>query len=338
MPSLPIRHNRLDARQGVGGTGHHPNEIESRSHWQIRRLGLALLLNVSVVAVQVAGSAAAHSLGLLADAGHGLVDIGALALALGAARLARRGPTAARSFGYHRSGVLAAQVNAVLIVAVTVVIAVIAVQRLVHPVAVTGSLVVPVALVATAGNAAAALALLGRDHRHDLNVRAALWHLLGDAGASVGVAVTGAVIWLTGRYQWLDPAVSLGIGALIGYQGLVLVKQATEVLLESTPAGLDTDQLAAAIAHVGGVESVHDLHTWSLSPEVRALSAHLVLSGHPSLEEAQQVAEQVKGAVRGPFGLTHVTLELECETCVTEGVDPCAVSALTAPTSSRDDP
>ena len=122
---------------------------------------------------------------------------------------------------------------------------------------------------------------------------------------------------------------SLAIAALIGFEAIRLVRDATDVLLESTPAGMDMADLLAAMSVVPGVEDVHDLHAWSLSSEVRALSAHVVLSGHPTLEEAQVVGEAVKVTIAGGFGIAHATLELECEACVEADIDPCTMEELT---------
>jgi len=291
-----------------------------------RRLVLAFGLNALIVAVQVVFGLVAHSVGLLADAAHNLVDVAAVLLTLVAVRLTARRRTAERSFGYHRSTVLAALANAALVLSVTVAIVIEGVQRLVHPTAVHGGIVVVVALVAMAGNVAAALAV--HEKGGDLGMRATFVHLGGDALASLGVAGAGVVILATGSWYRLDPAVSLGIGVLIAVQGVRLLRAATDVLLESVPSGLDMDAVARAMADVPGVEEVHDLHAWSLSSEVRALSAHLVMAGHPTLEEAQAVADEVKRAVGKPFRISHATLELECESCVTDGADPCAMDEL----------
>ena len=287
-----------------------------------RRLQIALILNLAIVAAQAISGWTAHSLGLLADAGHNLTDVAGLGLALVAVRWARRPPTERRSYGYHRGTILSAQANAAAIVAITALIAFEAVRRLLHPVAVRGGIVLAVALVAIVFNVAAALVL--RERSHDLNMRAAMLHVGADAVASMGVGVAGIVIVATGRFYWLDPTASLVIGAMIVWQAWKLMRSAADVLLESTPAGLDTSTVSHIMVSVPGVETVHDLHIWSLSSEVRALSAHLVLAGHPTLEEAQVVGTEVKRAVSGPFRIAHATLELECESCVDDG-SWCAV-------------
>ena len=295
---------------------------------RLRRLRWALALNLVIVVGQVSFGVVAHSLGLLADAGHNLTDAAAIGVSLIAVRMTLRPPTAARSFGYHRSTVLAAQANAAAVLAITAVIAYEGVRRLAHPSPVRGGIVLAVALVAVIANVAGALLL--REHGHaptDLGMRSVMLHLAADALASLGVAVAGGVILVTGGFRWLDPVASLAIGALIMYEAVRLLLAATDVLLESTPAGLDMAEVAHVMGAVPGVEEVHDLHAWSLSSDVRALSAHIVMAGHPTLEEAQAVAEQVKHAVELPFAIAHATLELECESCVEGGGDPCAMDA-----------
>ena len=298
------------------------------------RLTLAMALNLALVAAQVAFGLAAHSLGLLADAGHNLSDVAAVVVSLIAVRWARRAPTAERSYGYHRGTILAALANAAAILAVTALIVYEGVRRLGHPEPVQGGLVVVVALIAFAINAVSAMVL--RDPGSDLNMRSALLHMAGDALASLGVAIAGLVILLTGGMLWLDPVVSMAIGLLIAVEAVLLVRQATDVLLESTPRDVDLERLTSAMRTVEGVDGVHDLHVWSLSSEVRALSAHLVLAGHPSLEEAQEVGERVKDAIGPPFSITHSTLELECEPCADGGHGPCGMDpGLSAGAPSR---
>ncbi len=274
---------------------------------------IALGLNVFLVVGQVAFGLVAHSLGLLADAGHNLSDVAAVVVSLAAVRWARSAPTAERSYGNHRGTILAALANAAMILAATGFIVYEGVTRLDNPEPIRGGIVLAVALGAFVVNAAAAAAL--REHSHDLNMRSALLHMAGDAAASLGVALAGLVILITGRFLWLDPVVSMAIAVLIAVEAFQLVRQAAEVLLESTPKDVDLDRLTATMDDVEGVEAVHDLHVWSLSSEVRALSAHVVLAGHPTLEEAQVVGERIKGAVATPFAIAHSTLELECEPC-----------------------
>ena len=293
-------------------------------------------LNVALATALVVTGVVAHSLGLFAAAGDTVTDIAAVFFSLLAVRLARRTPTAQRSFGYHRSTILAAQANAAAILVVCGVIVVEGVRRLQHPPDVHGGIVLVVAGIAAVVNAMAAVVLLG--DRHDLNMRAVMLDTVGDAAANAGVALSGAVILFSGRYQWLDPAVSIAIAVVIAARAVRLLLQAADVLLESTPAGLDVGELSSAMADVDGVDAVHDIHVWSLSSEVRAMSAHLVLSGHPTLEEAQVVGDRVRTTVGPHFGIAHATLELECESCVQEDGEPCAELLDSAATSGTSAP
>jgi cobalt-zinc-cadmium efflux system protein len=287
-----------------------------------RRLQIALTLNLAIVVAQVVFGVVSGSLGLLADAAHNLTDVAAIGASLVAVRWSARRPTATRSFGYHRGTVLAAQANAAAILAVTLLLAVEAIRRLGDPGEVEGGIVFAVAAVSAMVNGLAVVVVHERGHAHghsDINMRSAKLHLLSDALASLGVAAVGLVMLLTDGSEWLDPAVSLAIGALIAVQAIGLFREAADVLLESTPQNIDVADVAAAIEEVPGVDAVHDLHVWSLSSDVRALSAHLVLAGHPTLEEAQLVGGAVKAVIGPRYAIAHVTLELECEACLDVG-------------------
>lgn len=278
-----------------------------------RRLVIAIGLNVGIVVTQIVAGLAAGSLGLLADAAHNLTDVLAIGVSLVAVRLTRRPRTGQRSYGWHRATVLAALFNAASIIAVCAFVLVEAVDRLRDPQPVEGGVVIVVASLGAVFNAIAAFVV--HDRSGDLNMRGALLHLVSDAATSVAVAATGAVMLLTDGWYWLDPAVAVVISVLIGWQGWRLARAALDILLESTPAGLDPDAVAAAIEAIDGVDAVHDLHAWSLSSEMRALSAHVVVTGHPTLEEAQLVAGRVKQDLDRRFAVAHATIELECEPC-----------------------
>jgi cobalt-zinc-cadmium efflux system protein len=338
----------------VSNPAHRASDDDRR-----RRLTIAIVLNLVIVVVQAVTGIIAGSLGLIADAGHNLVDVGAVTLSLLAIRYAQRRATERRSFGNHRATVLAAQFNAVAILAVTAVIAFEAVQRLGDPAPVDGLVVVIVALVAALVNGATILVLrhgeglhgghgghedhedpedpedsspAGGARERDLNMRSAMLHMAGDAAASVGIAASGAAILVLDGSYWLDPAASLVVAALIAVQGWHLVRATSEMLLEATPAGIDLETLTGAMAGVDGVDHIHDLHVWSLNSDIRALSAHVVVQGHPTLEEAQTVAQRVRLTVASGFGIAHATLELECESCSDDGpwcaIDPAVASTV----------
>lgn len=296
----------------------------------------ALALNLVIVVLQMVVGLVARSLGLLADAAHNLTDVAAISVSLYALRVARRRATVAKSFGYHRATTLAAQANAAAVLVVCVVITVEAVRRFAEPTEVHGAPVIVVAAIGALVNFGAAWMLHeghGRgdghthDHSHDqprdLNMHSALLHMLADGAVSVGVALVGTVILVSDGWYWLDPFVSIVISLVIGVQGWQLLRATADVLLEGTPDDLDTDALMDAITVVEGVESVHDVHVWTLSTELRAMSAHIVVEGHPSLEEAQAVGAQVRAAIGPAFRITHATFELECEECADARLHCC---------------
>jgi len=283
-----------------------------------QRLKVAWTLNAALVVAQVAVGFGAHSVGLIADAGHNLTDVAALTLAIVAVRLLGRRGDDRRSFGYHRGTILAAQANAAALLVVTVLIVYEAVRRLMHPETVHTGPVIVVAIAATVINVLAARIL--DDHSHDLNMRGALLHMTSDALTSAGVAGAAIVIAATGGNNWLDPAASLVIACVIAFRAVQLLGATTNVLLEATPSDVEPAKLVAAMIAVAGVEAVHDLHTWSLSSDYRALSAHVVLEGEPSLADAQRTTDEVKRVVASQFGISHTTLEPEADPCAE---DPC---------------
>ncbi len=280
------------------------------------RLWIALGLNAVIVVGQVVAGIAASSVGLVADAAHNLSDVAAVVVSLVAVRLALRPATPQRSFGFHRATILGAQANAAMLLVVTLVVMVEGVRRLADPDPVEGGIVVVVAGVAVLANSAAAW-VLARDQGHgqDLNMRSAFLHMVSDALVSVGVMVSGAVILVVGGWYWLDPAVSIVISAAVGWRAWRLLVQTADVLLESTPDGVDAAAVATAIRAVPGVDDVHDLHVWSLSSDLRALAAHVVVDGEPTLADAQQFGVAVKAMLAEDWAIEHATLEFECATC-----------------------
>jgi cobalt-zinc-cadmium efflux system protein len=294
------------------------------------RIALALGLNAVLVLVEVAAALGAHSASLLSDAGHNVTDVAALVASLAAVRWALRPRSDSRTFGNHRATILVALGNSALLAVVTVVIVVISVFRLVHPHPVHGWVMVVVAPVAIAFNLAAALVL--RDRTRDLNLRAAVLHMAADALAALAVLVAGLAI-MAGGPAWdrADPAAALIVSVLIIVEAARLTHESVQVLLESVPADLEVAELRRVVEATPGVAEVHDLHVWSLSSDVRALSAHLVLTGHPTLEEAQEVGREVRTRVEVPYAIAHTTFELECERCVDDLEDPCGVDGVGAP-------
>src|SRR6202163_3917191 len=275
-------------------------------------LKLALALTCAVLAIELIGGLASHSLALLADAGHVLTDVFALGLAWFAVVQASRPADARRSYGYHRVSILAALVNAVTLIVIVIAIAYEAVRRLAHPEPVQGGVVIVAALVGIAVNTFVAFRLRGESH--SLNVRAAMLHVVGDIGASVGVVVAGVVILLT-RWLYIDPLLSLGIAVLIAFGAWRIVRETVNLLMEGTPAEIDLAVVASEITGTELVTSMHDLHVWALSSDEVALSCHVVV-GDCELREAEHVVRDLEGRLCGKFAIGHTTIQVEsCHPC-----------------------
>jgi cobalt-zinc-cadmium efflux system protein len=281
-----------------------PLNVETR-----RRLTIAFGITAVVMLVELVGGWLAGSLALLADAGHMLADAAALALALLAARIAQRPATAQRSFGFLRLEILAALVNGAVLIAIAAGIGLEAWRRLRTPggTPVDAPLLLGVAGVGLIANVVA-VSVLHRGHQHSLNQRGAYLHVLNDLLGSVGALTAGVIILLTG-WTTADAIVSLLIGLLVLISAWRLVKESTDVLLEATPAHIALADVHERIVSVPGVDSVHDLHLWTVTSGVVAMSGHLVVK-NPT--DNQPVLEEVQGRMRA-LGIAHVTVQVEKE-------------------------
>jgi cobalt-zinc-cadmium efflux system protein len=273
----------------------------------------AFLLTALILLIETVAGVFSHSLALLADAGHILTDVVALGLAWFAVVQARRPADAQRTYGYHRVGILAAMANGATLILIVVAVAFEAARRFANPEPVNGGLVVAAALVAVGVNTFIALRLRG--NQRNLNVRAALLHVMGDLAASVGVIVAGLVILLTG-WLYADPIVSLGITALIAVSAIRIVLDTMNVLLEGVPSGIDLEEVRRTVAAAPGITSVHDLHIWSLSGEQIALSCHVVVPEELLAADSEHLVRKVEEAICGKFGIGHTTIQVEaCHPC-----------------------
>jgi cobalt-zinc-cadmium efflux system protein len=276
------------------------------------KLRAGVFLSLLILIVEVAGGLLAHSLALLADAGHVLVDVIALGLSWYGLRQAQREPTQRYTFGFHRVGVLVAIVNAMTIMAVAVVILYEALQRFQSPVAVNSLLMTVVAVVGLAVNVFVALWLRG-ESRANLNVKSAFWHAASDALSSVGVIMGGVIIAVTGL-NVVDPIVSLVISLIIVVAAWDIFRDGLRVLLEAVPSHIDTGELIASLQSVSGVEQVHDVHIWSLTPEISAMSTHIQVEGQ-AVGRLDAVRQSIEALLRQKYGITHTTIQMECRGC-----------------------
>ncbi|TMF90476.1 MAG: cation transporter [Chloroflexi bacterium] len=275
------------------------------------RLRLALVLTAIVLVVEVVGGLWAQSLALLSDAGHVVTDLVVLALSTFALRQVQRPASPRRSFGYQRVGILVALLNAVLLGAVVVAIIVEALHRLQHPSAVRGGLMAAAAVLGLGISLLIARSL--QPMERDLTVRSALMHIWGDAWASAGIIVAGLLIAVTGRLA-IDPLLSLGIAALIAWSAWRVLAAAIDILLESTPADLQTDAVVTAVKRVPGVRDLHDLHIWSLGTQSRAMSAHLLIDDQRVIQ-AQDILAEVREVLAHEFEIEHTTIQFESLVC-----------------------
>lgn len=319
-------HGHGDGHSHGHGHGHghshsHGHAIDLSREGNMRRMTIALLANVAMVVVGVAGAILTGSLALLADAGHVLSDVLSIVLGIAAARIAARPVTARGTFGMGRVEILAALVNGLALVAVSVYIAIEAIGRFRDPVSVEGAGVILFGAFGLFGNVVAAVVLAGGD-REDINLEGVLRHSFADALGSLGVIIAGAGILLTG-WQAFDPIVGLLLAVVILVSSWRLIFEPVEVLLERAPAGLDVEQIGEAIAHVAGVREVHDLHVWSITSGFPALAAHLTVN---PTHDPEAVRRAVAAMLAERFELEHTTLQAACEPLLqidaaTRGVD-----------------
>jgi cobalt-zinc-cadmium efflux system protein len=276
-------------------------------------LRISLAVTAVYIALLVVAGIRAHSLALLSEAGHNLSDFLALLLSLVAVYLEGRPPSATKTYGYRRAGVLAALVNSLSLVVVSFFIFYEAVRRIQHPEHVHAGLMIWVAAAGVAMNGAIAL-LLWRSGR-DVNVRSALLHEVGDTVSTAAVIVGGWAILWTGQY-WIDSALSLGIGALILWSSFGIIRETLNILLEGTPRGMSLEEVELAVRAITGVSDVHDLHVWSIGSENHALSAHIKIADMAT-SESDAILRAINEKLGRSFGIHHTTIQLEHVVCET---------------------
>ncbi|RPJ01580.1 MAG: cation transporter, partial [Chloroflexi bacterium] len=269
------------------------------------KLMIAVAITLSFAGVEAAAGWWSGSLALISDAGHMVTDSAALLIAAVAGWVARRGPSPKHSYGFGRAQLVAALINGLFMLAVVTAIIVQAVSRFANPIAVQGEAVTAVASLGLLLNILVAR-MLTRGNR-DLNVRAALLHVLGDLLGSLAALVSGITVWATGWYT-VDPALSLIIALLIAYSSLKLVREAFHGLMEGVPLHLSLEEIGVSMATVEGVTSVHDLHVWSLTDERIALSAHVVVE---PLDDWPATLERLRSLLAQRYAIEHVTLQPE---------------------------
>lgn len=277
-----------------------------------RSLWLALAITLAFVGVEAAAGLAANSLALLTDAAHNFTDVIALALTAYALWLARRPASSGRTYGYHRAGILIALLNSTTLALIALGIFAEAIRRLMHPPQVEETLLIGVGAVAFVVNAGTAL-LMWRGSQRDINVRSAFVHLAGDTLSTLGAVAAGVVMRFTG-WMALDPLVSVLIGLLILRGAWQIIRETVDILLENAPRDIDMPGLVSDLKQLPGVRGVHDLHVWSITDHMRALSAHLLVDDMP-ISRAAPIQSAVNDILLHRYNIAHAALQLECEGC-----------------------
>ena len=284
---------------------HEPLPVQSK-------LKFGIMLTSFILVAEVVAGLLSNSLALLSDAGHVFVDLLALSLSWYGVRQAERPPSSRMTFGYHRVGVIIAIVNAVSIFAMAAFIFYQAYHRLQQPPEVNSLLMLFVAVVGLGANAFVAF-WLRIEQQDNLNVRSAFWHAWGDALASVGVIAGGIIMILTGNFR-VDPVISMLIGLIITFAGWRILKEGFRVLVEATPRHVNVVEMVNALKQVSGVKDVHDIHVWSISPELHSMSCH-VLIDDLSTTQASGIREKIENVLRQQFLIGHTTVQMECQQC-----------------------
>src|SRR5580692_683190 len=264
-------------------------------------LRISLVVTLIYIVLLVIAGIRAHSLALLSEAGHNLSDLVALLLSLVAVYLQARPPSATKTYGWHRAGVLAALVNAGSLVVVSGFIFYEAFRRLQNPEHVHAGVMIGVAAAGVLMNGVIALLLYRAGS--DVNIRSALLHEIGDTLSTAAVIVGGWIIMATGRY-WIDPVLSVAIGVLILWSGFGIVRETLNILLEGTPRGVRLEQVEAAMRQIDGVNDVHDLHVWNIGSETRALSCHISIADIPP-SVSERILRDVKERLHEEFHIDH---------------------------------
>jgi len=266
------------------------------------------------MAAEVIGGILSNSLALLSDAGHMLVDALALGLSLFAITIARRPATPTKTYGYHRVEIMAALANGTTLILVSLYIFYEAYHRFLDPPAVQTPLMLLVATIGLMANLTGIL-LLRKVSRSNLNIKAAFWHIIGDTISSVGVIVGGVIILVTGWYI-ADPIIAVFIGGIILWGAVRLVSESVDILLEAAPKHIQVDKVIQTIKNVSGVDDVHDIHVWTITSGMHALSAHLRIEDQ-KVSQSAEIVETVSRDLARYFNITHTTLQLECGSCPT---------------------
>ena len=291
---------------------HTHSHIGDLANQTTKRLALSLVLTLIFVIIEAIAGTIANSLALLTDAAHNFTDVIALGLSWYALRIATQPAHAGKTYGYHRVGILVALINSTTLILISIGIFYEAWKRFISPPMVDSVILIGVAAVAFFINAITAW-LVHKGSDRDLNLRSAFVHLMGDVLSTIGAVIAGIIIYFT-KWNWLDPFVSILIGLLILYNAWGILRQTIHILLESTPANIDMNDMLDDLLKIKGVRGVHDLHVWSINENLRALSAHVMTEDIP-ISAGADIQRGVNEILFQKYNIQHATLQLECEGC-----------------------
>jgi len=293
--------------------GHqHAHDVRQQSVEGKRGLLIALSITFLMMIAEAIGGLLSNSLALLSDAGHMLTDNLALLLSFFAMKFATMPATEKRTFGFYRLEILAALINGIILVLISLYIIYQAYLRMINPQRVEGMLMLIVAVIGLVANIIGAVILMKHSHSN-LNIRGAYLHIIGDAFSSVGVVVGGVIILYTGWYL-IDPILSILISFVIIYGAWALVKESVSILLESVPSHIDIETVAEAIGKVRGVREAYHIHVWTITSGVHAMSAHVLIDDQ-LVSRSRDLIEAIKMLLSEKFKILHSTIQLECERC-----------------------
>lgn len=279
------------------------------------KLKLAIVLTSIIIIVEVIGGIISNSLALLTDAAHVFMDALALGLSFSAITIACRPLDEKATFGYHRAEIFAALINGLLLVIVVIFILQEAISRIISPPEVKTTEMLGIASIGLVVNLFVTFTLRGH---HDLNIRGAYLHVLGDTLSSFAVIIGGIVIMITGNHI-VDPILSIMIAIIIVYSSLRLLKESADILMERVPKHVDIDKLQEDILELEGVRSIHDLHVWSLCSNVHALSAHVIVDSM-SVKDTEKITSEMNKRLQEDYRITHATIQFECNECGAAGI------------------
>lgn len=288
--------------------GHH---YDSNLHG--KRLLWATVLNLTITIVQIIGGFISNSLSLLSDALHNLGDSSAIFIAFLAGKKSSKKPDEKNTFGYKRVEILAALFNAVVLIAICLFLFFEAYKRFFHPETIKGSLMLIVASFGLLANLASVI-ILHKDKSHNLNVRAAYMHLLGDTLSSVAVIAGGAAIWLWNIY-WLDPLITVFVGIYIIWHTWGIVKETVDILMQSVPHDIDLGKIKQTVEQIDEVDNIHHVHIWKLNDSQTHLEAHLNMKNNIDMATMMRVREKAEKILHEMFGIQHITLQVGYNCC-----------------------